>query len=106
MTQRILDNGVETLEAPIPILITVSKEINQPRLATLRGRLRAKKAKIEQITNKDLGIDPKELGLDGSFTRVVKLFKPIPPVSGEIVKGSADELAKRIFEKLKECKVI
>jgi electron transfer flavoprotein beta subunit len=104
--KRILDYGVETLEAPIPILITVSKDINQPRLATLRGRIRAKKATIEQITNKDLGIDPKELGLDGSFTRVVKLFKPTSPVSGEIIKGSVDELAERIFEKLKDCKVI
>lgn len=104
--KRNLDDGVETLEAPLPLLITVSKEVNQPRLATLRGRIKAKKAEIKEITNKDLKIDPKELGLDGSFTRVVHIFEPVNPEGGEIVKGSPDELVDAIFKKLQECKVI
>ena len=104
--KRIMDDGIETLEAPLPLLLSVSKDINQPRLATLRGRLKAKKAEIKEITNNDLGIDPKEIGLDGSFTRVVKIFEPETHEAGEVVEGTIDELVEAIFSKLQECKVI
>jgi electron transfer flavoprotein beta subunit len=104
--KRLMDDGVETLEAPIPLLISVSKDINQPRLATLRGRLRAKKAEIKEITNKELGIDPKEIGLDGSFTRVVRIFEPETHEAGEIVEGTTEEIVEAIYLKLQECKVI
>jgi electron transfer flavoprotein beta subunit len=104
--KRNMDEGVETLEAPMPLLVTVGKDINQPRLATLRGRLRAKKAEIKEITNQDLKMPPDEVGLDGSFTRVVKVFEPEAPEAGEIVEGSPDELADAILVKLLECKVI
>jgi len=104
--KRIMDDGIETLEAPLPLLLSVSKDINQPRLATLRGRLKAKKAEIKEITNNDLGIDPKDIGLDGSFTRVVKIFEPETHEAGEVVEGTTDELVEAIFSKLQECKVI
>jgi len=104
--KRLLDEGIETLESPLPMLMTVSKDINQPRLATLRGRLKAKKAEIREIHSDDLDVDKSDLGLDGSFTRVVKIFEPEPPAGGEIVEGDPEELADRIFEKLKECRVI
>jgi len=103
---RMLDDGVETLEASLPVLITVTKEINQPRLATLRGRLRARKAEIRQLTSKDLGVNPDNFGLDGSATRVIKVFTPAPPPGGEVAEGTPDELAERILDKLIECKVI
>ena len=104
--KRNLDDGVETLEAPLPLVITVSKEINQPRLATLRGRLKAKKATINEVTNKELGIPAEQLGLDGSFTRVVKVFEPVNIAAGEVVEGTTDELVDAIFKKLQECKVV
>ena len=104
--RRNLDDGVEILEAPLPLLITVSKNINQPRLATLRGRLKAKRAEIREITNGDLGLDPREIGLDGSYTRVVKLFEPTLHEAGEVVEGTVDEMVDTILGKLVECKVI
>ncbi|MGD2142425.1 MAG: electron transfer flavoprotein subunit beta/FixA family protein [Candidatus Bathyarchaeota archaeon] len=103
---RFLDDGIETLEAPLPIVLSVSKDINQPRLATLRGRLNARKAEIHKITSKDLETDPSNLGLDGSPTRVVKIFTPEPPEAGDVFEGTPEELAEKIFEKLLECKVI
>lgn len=103
---RMLDDGVETLEAPLPTLITVTKEINQPRLATLRGRLKARKAEIKRITSEDIGKNHGRFGLEGSPTRVIKVFTPAPPAGGELMEGSPDELADKILEKLIECKVI
>jgi len=104
--RRNLDDGVETLEAKLPILLSVGKDINQPRLATLRGLLKAKKAEIKEITNKDLNLDPKAIGLDGSYTRVVKIFEPTVHEAGEVVEGTVDELVEAIYSKLQECKVI
>ncbi|MCB2171620.1 electron transfer flavoprotein subunit beta, partial [archaeon] len=69
-------------------------------------RLKAKKAEIKEITNNDLGIDPKEIGLEGSFTRVVKIFEPTVHEAGEVVEGTPDELVEALFKKLQECKVI
>jgi electron transfer flavoprotein beta subunit len=104
--KRNLDEGVELLESPLPLVITVGKDIAQPRLATLRGRIAAKKAVINQITNKELKLDPKTIGLEGSFTRVIKIFTPQQVYNGEIIQGSPEELTEAIFRKLKEVKVI
>ena len=103
---RNLDDGVETLDAPLPLIITVSKDIGQPRLATLRGRIAAKKASIRQITNKELLMQPNELGLDGSYTRVVKIFTPEPHSGGEIIQGPPEQLAEVILKKLLEVKIV
>ncbi len=106
MLKRNLDDGVETLEASLPLIITVSKDIGQPRLATLRGRLAAKKAVIKQITNREMGMNPNELGLDGSYTRVTKIFTPEPHAGGEVIEGSPDQLAEAIYQKLREAKIV
>ena len=106
VVKRLTDEGVEILETGLPVLLTVNKDINTPRLPTLRGRLRAKKAEIREITNQTLGLDPKEIGLEGSFTRVVKIFEPEAHEGGEIIEGSPEELADAIIEKLRECRVI
>ena len=103
---RNLDDGVETLEAPLPLVITVSKDINQPRLPTLRGRMKARKVEINKITLADIDVNPNNVGLKGSPTRVVKIFSPPTLECGEIIKGSSEELAEKIFQKLLECKVI
>lgn len=103
---RMLDDGVETLEAPLPALITVTKEINNPRLATLSGRLRAKRAEIRTITLKDLGGDPKSYGLEASPTRVVRVFTPPRAAGGEVIEGPPDHLAEMILRKLIELKVV
>lgn len=103
---RTLDDGMETLESSLPVLLTVTKEINQPRLATLKGRLLAKKAEIKRFTLKEIGGDPSQYGLRGSFTRVIKVFTPPPHTSGEIIEDVPENAAQKIFEKLIEIKVI
>jgi len=104
--KRSLDEGIELLETKLPLVITVSKDIAHPRLATLRGRIAAKKAVINQLTNKELDLDVKTIGLEGSFTRVIKIFTPQINFDGEIIQGNPNELADAIFYKLKEVKVI
>jgi len=98
--QRLLEEGVEHLSIPLPALFTVVKDINEPRLPSLRGKMKAKKATIEKLTAEDLGIPAEELGLKGSPTKVVKIFAPEKRAGGEKREGEPEELAAWVAEDL------
>ncbi|MFH1847981.1 MAG: electron transfer flavoprotein subunit beta/FixA family protein, partial [Candidatus Omnitrophota bacterium] len=68
--ERMVEEGYEILQSPIPCLLTVVKEINNPRLPSLKGKMKSKSAAITRYGAKDLECDPAEIGLDGSPTRV------------------------------------
>jgi len=99
--ERMLEEGFEIIETPLPALLTVVKEINEPRIPSLKGMMRAKSAKIIIWGQKDLGLDPQNIGLCGSPTQVVKIFTPAPRVGGQILKGEAPEIAEKIVELLR-----
>ena len=73
---RLVEDGYEVLEAAAPCVLTVVKEIADPRLPTLRGKLRAKAEAIPVWGPDDLGVETAKIGLEGSPTRVVRIFKP------------------------------
>ena len=100
--ERMMEEGYDVVETPLPCLFTVVKEINTPRLPSLKGMMRAKSAKIVQWTAADINCEPKNIGLDGSPTRVVKIFTPAPRKGGEMLKGDAVELAKKVGDLLKD----
>ncbi|MFA5084932.1 MAG: electron transfer flavoprotein subunit beta/FixA family protein [Candidatus Omnitrophota bacterium] len=100
--ERMTEEGYDIVETPIPCLFTVVKEINTPRLPSLKGMMRAKSAKIIQWTAADINADPKNIGLDGSPTRVVKIFTPAPRKGGEILKGDTADVAKQVGTLLKD----
>lgn len=100
--ERMTEEGYDIVETPIPCLFTVVKEINTPRLPSLKGMMRSKSAKIAQWTAADIAGDPKNLGLDGSPTRVVKIFTPPPRKGGEMLKGDTLEVAGKLTELLKD----
>jgi electron transfer flavoprotein beta subunit len=73
---RLVEDGYELLEADLPCLLTVVKEIASPRLPTLRGKQRARRAEVPAWGADDLGVPAAEVGLAGSPTRVVRIFRP------------------------------
>lgn len=96
--ERMLEEGFEIIETPLPALLTVVKEINEPRIPSLKGLMRAKSAKITMWGQKDLELDPQKIGLCGSPTQVVKIFTPPQRVGGQILKGEVSEIAAQIVE--------
>jgi len=100
--ERMMEEGYDVVETPIPCLFTIVKEINTPRLPSLKGMMRAKSAKIVQWTAADINCTPGNIGLDGSPTRVVKIFTPAPRKGGQILKGDTTELAQKIGDLLKD----
>jgi electron transfer flavoprotein beta subunit len=96
--ERMTEEGFEILECPLPCLLTVVKEINEPRLPSLKGIMRSKSAKIHLLTAQNLDLEPDRLGLKGSPTQVVKIFSPERRKGGEIFSGPADESAEKLSE--------
>jgi len=100
--ERMVEEGYEVIEVPLPCLITVVKEINEPRMPSLKGMMRSKKAEIIKWTAENINADEKNIGLDGSPTQVVRIFTPSPRKGGQILHGEPDEVADKLAEFLKE----
>jgi electron transfer flavoprotein beta subunit len=84
VVKRLVEDGYETLEIETPCLLTVVKEIAYPRMPTLRGKQRARKATIPVWGPDEIGAAAESLGLKGSPTRVVKIESPRVARNGEI----------------------
>lgn len=100
--ERVLEDYFEIVEAKLPALVTVTKEINEPRYPSLKGLLKAKKTEIPVWTNEHLNLPLDKVGLDGSPTRVIKVFTPPPSPKGEILKGDLNQKADRIIDEIKK----
>jgi electron transfer flavoprotein beta subunit len=98
--QRMTDDGYEVIEMPLPAVITVVKEINEPRLPSIKGMMRSKKAIVNVWSADDISANKEQCGLKGSPTQVVKTFVPIHDVQGEMIEGEPAEQAKRLADKL------
>jgi electron transfer flavoprotein beta subunit len=64
--------------------------------------MNAKKAVITSWKAADLLAEAKCLGLDGSPTKVVKIFTPPPRQGGEMLKGEPEEMVSQLVAKLKD----
>jgi electron transfer flavoprotein beta subunit len=100
--ERLLDHGYDAVEVRLPALITVVKEINEPRVPSFKAKLRAKKESVPVWGLADLGLDPEDVGLAGSFTQVVKVFPPPSRGTPEVWEGAGSELAARLWGRLKQ----
>ena len=107
VVERAYEDGYERLETALPCALTVLKEANVPRMASLRGKMAAKKLNLQPTTADMVGADPAKLGLNASPTRVVKIFSPPPKTGG--VKWQGEEpavMAQKLADLLRERKLI
>lgn len=103
--QRMTDFGYEVIECSLPAVITVVKEINEPRLPSIKGMMKAKKAVIPVWTADDVGADKDKIGLRGSPTKVIKTFTPEININTEIIDGTPEEQAHKLVEKLLQLQI-
>ncbi|AGK53268.1 electron transfer flavoprotein subunit beta/FixA family protein [Bacillus sp. 1NLA3E] len=106
VVNREADEGYEVVEAQLPALCTVVDTINNPRLATIKTKMAANKAKIEVLTAADLEIDLTKVGV-GSPTKVSKTFAPPKREAGlKIQEATGTDSAHKLFENLAAAKLI
>lgn len=98
VVERLTDYGKQVIRLPLPGVVTVVKDINSPRLPSLRGKLRAKKEEIPVWGIADLGLAAAEVGLQGSPTKVIHTFTPAPRSGGRVLKGDPEEAAAAVVE--------
>jgi electron transfer flavoprotein beta subunit len=107
VVERMLEYGKELVECSLPALLTVVKDINEPRLPSLIGIKKAAKIQIPTLTAKDVGADENRIGLKGSPTWVTKVFSPeARGGAGEILKGELPEVVTLLAGKLMDTKFI
>jgi electron transfer flavoprotein beta subunit len=99
--ERMMDDGYDVLQSGYPLLMTVVKDINEPRVPSLRGKMKAKKAEVRTLSAADIEADPSCIGLPGSPTQVVKVFPPESRGARAILTGDVDEQVEQLVEKLK-----
>ncbi|HXF48038.1 MAG TPA: electron transfer flavoprotein subunit beta/FixA family protein [Verrucomicrobiae bacterium] len=103
---RMADDGYEVIETPLPAVVGVVKEINEPRLPSLKGKMRAKSAKITTWSAADLGLDASALNPANFGYKVEQFSPPSPRPKGEMLSGTPEEIAEKLFQKLREAQVI
>ncbi len=99
--RRMVEDGYEVMESPLPAVITVVKEINTPRLPSLRGIARSKSVTIPVWGAKEINVEPDKVGLSGSFTRVIRIFSPQRVCQGEIFQGDVENQVDCLLGRLK-----
>lgn len=106
--RRQVEEGVEIVEAKLPVLCTATKESNKPRYATIRRKLASLRAEIPEITLADLPeADISKMGLKGSPTRVKATFTPQRTAECVRIQGdSPEQTAKELLDKLAEARIL
>ena len=83
VARRRLAKGVQVVQAQLPALLTVEKDINEPRYATLRGIIAAERVKVVEWCAADIKADAEQIGFKGSPTWVKRIFTPPPREGGQ-----------------------
>lgn len=106
VVQRLMDDGYDVVESSVPVLLTVVRELNVPRLPSLKGKMAAKKAEIMKLTAADLKVEEQDLGLKGSPTQVRNIFAPEPRTNRTMLHGTPEEMVNQLVKDLLESKCL
>jgi electron transfer flavoprotein beta subunit len=102
--ERIIPDGHEVVEAPLPALITVSNELGLPRYPTMRAIMAANRKRPAIWRLSDVGVDPATLQ---PRLQLVDLFVPVQDQECEFIDGSDErEIVHTLFQKLRDARLI
>jgi electron transfer flavoprotein beta subunit len=97
--ERQTEGGYNVVEAPLPVLLTVTSGVVEPRYPNFKGIMQAKKKPVDTKTCADLGVEP-------IVQQVIQLVEAIPSrQAGDVIEDEGEGYLK-IIEKLEEAKVI
>ena len=102
IAERMTEDGFEVVESTLPVLVTVVKDINSPRLPSLRGKMESRKVEIPVWGLRDIDVNPDCIGLKGSPTWVKKVFSPPKRAGGKVFQGESADVVNTFMQALKE----
>ena len=105
--ERVTADGYEVIEVSLPVLITVSNELGEPRYPKITGIMAAKKKEPTIWKPADIGLDASQVGAAGRRTKLLKLFQPVHEGKCEIIEAeSLEEAGASLATKLRESKIL
>lgn len=107
LAHRQIEGGIEVVEAPLPVLVTCQKGLNEPRYPSLPGIMKAKQKPLEIWTRDAIGLDAEMIGAAGAKVRTVRVEPPPARPPGRIITGDAATAVKELVRVLhEEAKII
>ena len=103
--ERETDEGVFTVEASLPAVVSVNEKINEPRFPSFKGIMAAKKKEVATLTLDDIGVGADEVGLANAGSTVLTSTPKPPKTAGEKVSDEG-EGGKKIAEYLVAQKIL
>lgn len=103
--ERETDEGVFTVEASLPAVISVNEKINEPRFPSFKGIMAAKKKEVTTLTLAEIGVEADEVGLANAGSSVLSSTPKPPKTAGEKITDEG-EGGKKIAEYLVAQKII
>ena len=105
--ERVLDDGIEVVQAPLPAVVTVSNELGEPRKPNLRETMRAARKPVVVWRTSDLGIDATQVGAAGATRVVERVYAPVKESRCELLTGAdAVEQAVQLAQRLRTAKLL
>lgn len=95
-----IEHGSMWVEIKPPMVLSVVKEINEPRYITLMNILEAERKEIQIWSSKDLSLNEPWVGLKGSPSQMADLLIPTTRRKGEILQGQPLEMVKVLADRL------
>jgi electron transfer flavoprotein beta subunit len=102
IVEREIEGGKEVVKAPLPVLLTAQKGLNEPRVPPVTGVMKAMRTEIKKLDVAAIGLSQDEVGKPGSQVEILRYHRPPerPPVT--MIQGAADEMVKQVVTLLKE----
>lgn len=105
--EKVTADGYDIVEVALPALITVSNELGEPRYATIKGIMAAKRKEPIIWKPTDIGADTAKIGATGRRMKMLKLFQPVREGKVELITGENEEdAAGNLAKKLVEAKLL
>jgi len=101
-----VEHGEAVYDCALPALVTFDKEVNAPRLPTMRGIMKAAAAGVTTWGAADIGVAPGEVGLAGSPTQMLNVFQSPSTRKGEMLEGTPNRVAAALVEKLRAARLV
>ncbi len=88
--ERETDDGLFTVEAPLPAVISVNEKINEPRFPSFKGIMAAKKKEVTTLTLADIGVEADEVGVANAGSKVLSSTPKPPKTAGEKITDEGE----------------
>ncbi len=104
--KRAVDTGLQTIQAPLPALMTITASIAEPRYPTFRGLMQAKRKPVDVKTLADLGLDASLVGENGAQEQIVEITTQTVEKEGVKIYDDGGDSVEQIIAYLKKIEVI